>query len=105
MNGDARKSNARLRWSLALLGLFVTAPLILSIAAATIGAMLGCQVDESGIHPCPLFGVDIGGWLYVFGMLFWLGIFMFPMALFGFVVWLGVVITLLVRRRRRSTPT
>jgi hypothetical protein len=67
--------------------------------------MLGCQIDESGVHTCLLFGVDIGGGLYFFGMLFWLGIFMFPMALFGFVVWLGVVITLLVRRRRRSTST
>jgi hypothetical protein len=105
MNGEARKSNARLWWSLAVLGLFVTAPLILSISAATIGAMLGCQVDESGVHPCPLLGVDIGGGLYFFGMLFWLGIFMFPMALFGFVVCLGVVITLLIRRRRRSTST
>ena len=94
---------AQMWWSLAGLVILVAVPLLVTLAAALIAAMLGCRLDESGVHPCPLFGIDIGQGLYMFGMMFWFGLFALPIAAIGLVVWLGFAIALLVRRRRRST--
>ncbi|SMC90626.1 hypothetical protein SAMN06297251_1129 [Fulvimarina manganoxydans] len=71
------------------LGLFLTlggllfgiAPVALAIGAGTLGASLGCEVNEGSIHPCPLWGYDIGETLYQFGVLGWLGLMTLPIGL------------------------
>jgi uncharacterized membrane protein YhaH (DUF805 family) len=104
MKGSKLSATARLWWSLAALVLVAASPVLIALTAGLSAAMLGCQLDEGDIHPCPVLGVDIGGGLYMFGMLFWFAFFLVPIAAIGFLVWLGFAITLLVKRLRRSTP-
>jgi hypothetical protein len=37
-------------------------------------------------------------------MMFWVGLFTFPIAAIGFLVWLAFAVVLLIRRLRRSKP-
>jgi hypothetical protein len=97
-------ATARLWWSLAVLVLLVAGPLLISLTASLLAAILGCQLDESDVHPCPILGIDIGGGLYMLGMLFWFGLFALPVAAIGFLVWLRFAVTLLFKRLQRSPP-
>ena len=53
-----------------LLGLFLftAGPILVALTAGLVAAALGCQLDESGTHACPLFGIDLGGVLTFFGV-------------------------------------
>jgi hypothetical protein len=104
MKWSSLGATARLWWSLALLTLLVLAPFLCTLAAALVAFVLRCDLDEGNIHPCPVFGVDLGYPLYFFGMMFWFGFFSLPIAAIGFLVWLGFAVVLLVRRLRRSEP-
>ncbi|MGA7489518.1 MAG: hypothetical protein WBW74_21545 [Xanthobacteraceae bacterium] len=95
---------ARLWLSLAVLLLPVAGPLLVSLAASLVAMLLGCRLDEGGVHPCSVLGLDIGGALYMFGMLFWFGLFALPIVAIGFIVWLRFAVVLLFKHARRSTP-
>ena len=91
---------------LSLLGLFLftAGPLLVTLTAGLIAAALGCQLNESAVHACPLLGVDFGGVLTFFGMFAWLTFMTIPFGAMGFLVWLGFAAVLLIRRLRRSEP-
>ena len=98
-------SGARWLW-LSLLGLilFTAGPILVALTAGLVAAALGCQLDESGTHACPLFGIDLGGVLTFFGVFGWLTLMTMPFGAIGFLVWLGFAAVLLVRRLRRPKP-
>ncbi|MGH6787259.1 MAG: hypothetical protein ACREBO_10540 [Novosphingobium sp.] len=63
------------------------------IVVAAIAGVFGCTVDEGSVHPCVVFGNDIGYMLYAMSMMGFLGMATFPtgiLALIGFsgIVWL-----------------
>ena len=91
---------------LSLLGLFLftAGPLLVTLTAGLIAAALGCQLNESAVHACPLLGVDFGGVLTFFGMFAWLTFMTISFGAMGFLVWLGFAAVLLIRRLRRSEP-
>jgi hypothetical protein len=64
--------------------------LLVTLVTALIVSVLGCQLDESNLLPCPVLGVDIGTGLYLFGMFFWLGFFTLPIVAIGVLIWLGI---------------
>ena len=47
-------------------------PMIPVVIAGVIASCCGCEVDEGGIHPCVIFGKDIGETLSTMGMMVWL---------------------------------
>ena len=47
-------------------------PMIPVVIAGMIASCCGCEVDEGGIHPCVIFGKDIGETLSTMGMIGWL---------------------------------
>ncbi len=82
---------------------FAIAPLLVSLFAGHLGGTLGCRVDESGAHPCMLWGFDIGEQLYSAGVFGWLMLASLPA---GVVLWVAHILYTLVClirwRRRRS---
>lgn len=55
---------------------------MLSVWLATgIASSLGCQLDEAGVHPCQLHGVELGETLYQMDTLGWIGIAAMPLAI------------------------
>jgi hypothetical protein len=97
-----KSTAARLIWSLLALVVFGAGPLLVTLVTALIVSVLGCQLDESNLHPCPVLGVDIGRALSLRHVL-WLGFFTLPIAAIGVLIWLGFAIAL-VLRLRRATP-
>jgi hypothetical protein len=84
--------------SLLLILLLWAAPLLLALAAGGIASALGCVLNEGSIHPCMLFGSDIGKPLYTMGVLGWLSIIGIPFAAIALAIW-AIVAVILNRRR------
>jgi hypothetical protein len=84
--------------SLVLILLLWAAPLLSALAAGGLASALGCELNEGSIHPCILFGSDIGKGLYTTGVLGWLSIIGIPFAVVALVVW--AIIALVLSRRR-----
>ena len=73
----------------AIILLWTFGPIILSGIGYGIAAAFGCELNEGDVHPCKVFGRDIGGALYTLGMMGWFGILTFPTgipALIGFII-------------------
>jgi hypothetical protein len=85
---------------LVLILLAWAAPLLLALGAGGLASVLGCELNEGSIHPCILFGSDIGQTLYTFGVLGWLSIIGIPFAVGALAIW--VVVSLLLSRRGAS---
>lgn len=80
------------------------APVLSAFAASFIADAAGCVLNEGGIHPCLIGGVDFGDTLAVLFMAHWLALMTLPVAALALVVWLvALVLTLIVRRRRAVT--
>ncbi|MET0314580.1 MAG: hypothetical protein ABW275_09325, partial [Hansschlegelia sp.] len=47
-------------------------PLILALGASVIADAAGCRLDEGGVYPCVISGVDIGDTLAVMFVMGWL---------------------------------
>ncbi len=84
--------------SLALILLLWAAPLLTALAAGGLATWLGCELNEGSIHPCILFGSDIGKTLYTMGVLGWLSIIGIPFAAIALVVWAIVALIMSWRR-------
>jgi|SRR5277367_202392 len=86
-------------WMVSLIGAWLVAGAwvaCLGIGAlfTWIGTAHGCQLDESGIHPCLVFGVDVGTPLSFLSVgLLLLAAFGLPLFLIGF---LGLLVTAFV---------
>jgi hypothetical protein len=61
-----------------LLACYTLAPVISVLIAGAVAKLAGATVDESGPHPCYIFGIDIGGLLSSMLVLGWLGLITLP---------------------------
>ncbi|MBV8792688.1 MAG: hypothetical protein JO205_07460 [Pseudolabrys sp.] len=73
-------------------------PLLSAIAAGGISAALGCQLNEGSIHPCLVFGSDVGHTLYTMFVLGWLTLIGIPYVAMALVIW-GIIAFILSRHR------
>jgi hypothetical protein len=87
------------RTSLVVLTVLMAVPLLNVIIAGTIATQMGCRVDEAGIYPCIVFGMDIGPLLAVMGVSGWLMLVTLPILALLLPVWLIIGIRVLWRRR------
>jgi hypothetical protein len=86
-----------------LLALFTFGPLLATLGAAAVAEANGCQLDESGVHPCPVGGHDYGEPLATLGMMFWFTIVTVPVGTVLFIACLIVTMTEYARRARRRS--
>jgi len=84
--------------SLAVIVLFALTPLISLIVGGSIAAVLGCQLDEGNVYPCPFMGIDLGETLYVMTVAMWFSMFTLPLGAIALAIWL--IVTSVSRRRR-----
>jgi hypothetical protein len=72
------------------------APLLSGLVAGSIANAAGCQLDESGVHPCIINGEDYGETLLTMAMMTWLGIASIPLAIGLFVIYIAIVIIITI---------
>jgi hypothetical protein len=46
-------------------------PIAVTYTAGLVALLLGCDLNEASVHPCPLLGVNIGPLLYAMGLAVW----------------------------------
>ena len=72
-------------------------PLLLDAYSITYLSQLGdCKVNEGGVNPCYIYGIDMGGLLYGVGVAMWYVFYKLPLCLFSSIAY---ILILLVRRR------
>ena len=86
----APRSRALLVWAV-LTGVVGWFPVLSVLACAAIAQIGHCQVDEGGVHPCLVFGRDMGELAYGLGMMGWFFLMTFPVALISIVLWLLIL--------------
>ncbi|MEZ5788463.1 MAG: hypothetical protein R3D62_18740 [Xanthobacteraceae bacterium] len=87
--------------------LFAALPLVNVAVAVGLASALGCTLNEAGVNPCPLLGIDLGQVLAGMAVLGWLGLAKIPAAAILILAWfvvLLVVVVNLLRERGRSPP-
>lgn len=85
-----------------LLAAFV--PLISAFSAGAIANAYGCALDEGGVYPCLIGGIDYGETLSVMFVLGWLGLITLPFGALAAIVWcLVLVIVLFVKYRSKNS--
>jgi hypothetical protein len=91
------RSNKIYLWIL----LYMVAPILSVVVAATIAKATGSRLDEGDSHPCFVLGIDIGGLLYDMGVAGLFALITIPTGL------IAIVVTYLVRvfwKRRAKGP-
>jgi len=91
-----------LKIALAAILVVAAAPFALALGSGLIATMLGCELNAGDVHPCVVFGVDLGYSLYataLSGLIMLIGL---PFAGVAFLIWLVVVGVALFLRWRRS---
>ncbi len=91
-----------LKIALAAILAVAAAPFLLALGAGLIAILLGCQLDESDVHPCMISGVDLGYPLYATALTGLIILFGLPFAGAAFLIWLVVVGVAVFFRWRRS---
>ena len=91
-----------LKIALAAILAVAAAPFVLALGAGMIATLLGCQLDESDIHPCVISGVDLGYPLYATALTGLIMLFGLPFAGAAFLIWLVVAGVAVLFRWRRS---
>jgi len=81
--------------------LWMCLPMISVLVASTIANTWDCQLDEGGVHPCVVFGHDIGEPLYTMGVMGWFFFLTVPSGLVALVVLL--IVYLIARARSKQT--
>jgi hypothetical protein len=76
-------------------------PIAVTYTAGLIALLIGCDLNEASVHPCPLLGVNIGPLLYGMGLAVW---FVSLTVLAGLLALVVLVIIFIVRtlRARRA---
>ena len=76
-------------------------PIAVTYTAGLIALLIGCDLNEASVHPCPLIGVNIGPLLYAMGLAVW---FVSLTVLAGLLALVVLVIIFIVRtlRARRA---
>jgi purine-cytosine permease-like protein len=86
--------------------LFALAPLISVAVSSWIAEANGCVLNEADSHPCPVWGVDLGGLLVIMFVMGWFMLATIPLGGGALIVWLVLVlIHYLAWRRRQKAPT
>jgi len=71
--------------------LWMFGPLIPTFVAGVIAAICGCRLDEGSVHPCIVFGNDIGRFLYEISLIGFIAMGTFPTGIFALIVFALVV--------------
>jgi hypothetical protein len=79
--------------------LFTVSPILSAMTASGIARLCGSRLDESGVHPCIILGVDAGGLLYRMFVAGWLAMFTIP---FGLLLTVAITIQMLSERKRQA---
>ena len=79
--------------------LWMILPILSVFAASMIANAAECQLDEGGVHPCVVFGKDVGESLYSMFVMGWFTFLTVPSGLAALAVLLVVVIVDAVRKR------
>jgi hypothetical protein len=87
MSVKQRSSVRLVRATFAAIVLVAVAPLISVLISGVIAGVLGCELDEGSLHPCPLLGVDLGEILYVMFVLGWFALVTLPLGAVALWVW------------------
>ena len=87
-----------LRGALIVIAL-VFSPVAVTYTAGLIALLIGCDLNEASVHPCPLLGVNIGPLLYAMGLAVWFVPFTVLAGLLALVV---LVIIFIVRTLRAA---
>ena len=69
-----------------LIVLWICLPMISVLIASTIADAWDCPLDEGGVHPCVVFGHDIGEPLYTMGVMGWFFFLTVPSGLLALIV-------------------
>jgi hypothetical protein len=69
-------------------------PIAVTYTAGLIALLIGCDLNEASVHPCPLLGVNIGPLLYGMGLAVW---FVSLTVLAGLLALVVLVIIFIVR--------
>lgn len=98
-----------LKWFLILTLLIILifgAPIWVSLGAGAVASYHGCHLDEGGVYPCVINGMDYGHTLNVLFMLGWFSFVTLPAGLCALAILLGIaVVTWIVRFTRSGRPT
>lgn len=95
----------RRRWwliPLALVTLLAWLPALLLVIALAASNATGCQVDEAGVHPCLVAGLDIGEALNVFMVSGWFMLVTLPVMAVTAIVWVVLGLYAAIRRLART---
>lgn len=85
----------------ASLALYTVGPVLLMLLASAVASANGCQLNEAAVHPCVVWGVDVGGVMTLMFVGAWLAYFTLPTGALALIVFSIYVI---FRRARRRTP-
>ncbi len=78
---------------LALILVFMLAPVASVTIAGIVAGGAGCALDEGSVHPCLVNGVDMGETLYTLGVLGWLMLLTLPIGVIALAAW-GIVLAI-----------
>jgi len=92
VNGAARFAWRTYAVILVAIVLFAAAPLLSVIFTSVVAEANGCVVNEGGVHPCLVLGLDIGGLLYFTGVMGWFMLVTIPLGGGASIVWLVILI-------------
>lgn len=91
-----------LKIALAAILAVAAAPFLLALGSGLVATVLGCPLDESDVHPCVIFGVDLGYPLYATALTGLIMLFDLPFAGAAFLIWLVVAGAAVFLRWRHS---
>ena len=87
------------RWIVGSLLFASSLPVLSLLLAGTLAKMFGCTLNEADVHPCYVFGVSIGPFLYSLSVMGWFMILSLPLGVAVLITWIGVESVWLVRKR------
>jgi hypothetical protein len=89
---------------LSLISLLAISPMILAFTAMLVAGINGCTLNESGAHPCVIFGTDYGETLLGMMISLWLLMVTCPAGAVLIIVYVIIagVITFFAKRRNKS---
>jgi hypothetical protein len=89
------------RFLLTALGIvgFAILPILSMLIAVVIAGASGCALDEGSVHPCLVFGIDLGTLLYTLAVFGWF--VMFPFSLAGIALLILIVAWIIVTLSNR----
>jgi len=95
----------RMLIALGIIILLTAGPLISAVLATYIAEANGCVLNEGGVNPCIIGGVDWGYALYAMFVFGWVAIVTFQLGVAALLVWLVVAVILIIRHVRGGSSS